>query len=122
MHWKTIRVVILRQFIIEINLKISQCAPILDLLTTDGRGLTRIWRVYIFRIDASTFEYNVRQIAEYQLLKKSQVFCAILTDPKIGKLLFGDTKGNIHICNNYPWEVKEDPLEDFNCTDMIKQD
>lgn len=122
LHWKTIRVIILRQFKNEINIAEGDCEVVLDLLTTDGRGLSKIWRVYIFRNDKYTFEFKVRQIAEYQLLKKSQVFCSILTHPSVGKLLFGDTKGNIHVCNNYPWEVYESAMEDFNRQDLISQE
>ncbi|CAI2362795.1 unnamed protein product [Moneuplotes crassus] len=121
-HWKTIRVIVLRKFTTEINIQIGECKALFDLLTTDGRGLTKIWRVYIFRNEQHIYEYKVRQVAEYQLQKKSQVFSATLTHPTIGKLLLGDTKGNIHVCNNYPWELDASDFADFNKEDMIQQD
>jgi len=73
-HWKIIRVVILRQFTTEINIEVDQVQTLLDLLTTDGRGLTMVWRVYIQRTSEVEFEYKLRKIAQYQIQKKSQVF------------------------------------------------
>ena len=113
--------VILRQFTSNISLEISQIVALLDLLTTDGKGLSLIWRVYLKRVSDTEYEYIVKLKAQYQLLKKSQVFWALLTDPSIGKLLLGDTRGNIHVWNDYPWELSEDFNDDWENETIIIQ-
>jgi hypothetical protein len=73
-HWKIIRLVVLRQFFTEVDIGQGDILPLFELLTTDGKGLTLIWRVYAQRVGENEYEFKLRHVAEYQIMKKSQVF------------------------------------------------
>jgi len=118
---KIIRVWILRKFTDVVSIEIDEIAAIADLLTTNGMGLTFVWRVYLQRTAEVSFEYRLRPLAEYQLRKKAQVFCAMLTHQTVGKLLLGDTRGNVHVCDDYPWDLQASAEEDFKAQAVVKQ-
>ena len=120
--WKIIRVSLLRKFNDTFELQINEIQPFAELFTTNGRGLSFIWRIYIQRTGENTYEFKLRDIAEYQIKKKGQVFWALLTHQSIGHLLLGDTKGNVHFCDDYPWDIKEDIIEDLNSSDIIQKE
>ena len=112
----------MREFTKTINIKIGEITPFIELFTTNGRGLSFVWRVYIIRSEQNKYEFKLRNIAEYQIKKKGQIFWALLTDQSIGNLLLGDTKGNVHFCDDYPWYIKEDIKEDLNSEEVIKKE